>query len=126
MLRPKICVANLLAYLLEFHRREAKPKYWAMFTRQEMSDEELIDDAECIGVLSPDPARPPHLKNDRWSIRSRSRRRTSKCASDDKVLRAGSLETSGRDFRARRRCACDFAETGSEVVTHRGRRIDYS
>ena len=37
-------VANLLAYLLEFHRREAKPKYWAMFTRQEMTDEELIDD----------------------------------------------------------------------------------
>jgi uncharacterized protein len=50
---------ELLGHLLEFHKREAKPSWWATFTRQEMSEEELIDDAECIGGLRPDPARPP-------------------------------------------------------------------
>lgn len=43
---------QLLAHLLEFHRREAKPAWWAQFTRAEMSEEELIDDAECIGALT--------------------------------------------------------------------------
>ena len=38
-----------LADLLEFHRREAKPEYWAMFDRQYRPEEELIDDAECLG-----------------------------------------------------------------------------
>ncbi|MFZ4604120.1 MAG: TM0106 family RecB-like putative nuclease, partial [Caulobacterales bacterium] len=44
---------TLLGHLLEFHRREAKPSWWAMFSRQTMSEEELIDDAECIGGLTP-------------------------------------------------------------------------
>ena len=30
-----------------------------MFNRQDMTEEELIDDAECIGGLEPDPDRPP-------------------------------------------------------------------
>jgi uncharacterized protein len=42
---------ELLAYLLDFHRREAKPAWWATFTRLDMTEEELIDDAECIGGL---------------------------------------------------------------------------
>jgi len=49
---------ELLGLLLEFHRREAKPAWWAQFTRQMMSEEELIDDAECIGALRSD-GRPP-------------------------------------------------------------------
>lgn len=50
---------QLVAHLLEFHRREAKPEWWAMFNHQEMSEEELIDDAECLGGLRRDPTRPP-------------------------------------------------------------------
>ncbi|MGH6878386.1 MAG: TM0106 family RecB-like putative nuclease, partial [Rhizomicrobium sp.] len=42
---------ELASQLLEFHRREAKPQWWAMFHRQEMADEELVDDAECLGAL---------------------------------------------------------------------------
>jgi uncharacterized protein len=49
----------LLGYLLEFHRREAKPSWWAMFARQTMSEEELIEDAECIGAVVPLAGRPP-------------------------------------------------------------------
>jgi uncharacterized protein len=51
---------ELVAHLLEFHRREAKPAWWAMFARLEMSEEELVDDAECIGGLRRDPGRLPY------------------------------------------------------------------
>ncbi len=50
---------ELVGQLLEFHRREAKPAWWAMFNRQEMSEEELIEDPDCIGGLRPDPTRTP-------------------------------------------------------------------
>lgn len=86
---------ELLAYLLEFHRREAKPKYWAMFTRQEMSDEELIEDTECIGVLSPDPQRPvrPEKRSKVYSFTFPPQ--DFKMRVGDDVLRAGSLEPAG-------------------------------
>ena len=43
---------GLVFDLLDFHRRAAKPGYWAMFARQDMTVEELIDDAECLGGLT--------------------------------------------------------------------------
>ena len=49
---------ELVGHLLEFHRRENKPAWWAMFNRQQLSEEELIEDAECIGGLRRDPAAP--------------------------------------------------------------------
>jgi predicted RecB family nuclease len=50
---------ELAGLLVDFHKREAKPDWWAMFNRQDMTEEELVDDAECIGGLEPDPDRPP-------------------------------------------------------------------
>jgi predicted RecB family nuclease len=50
---------ELAGQLVDFHRREAKPEWWAMFNRQDMTEEELIDDAECIGGLEADLDRPP-------------------------------------------------------------------
>ena len=48
--------ANLLnvqiANLLEFHNRENKPVWWAMFERQNKTDDELLDDNEAIAGLS--------------------------------------------------------------------------
>lgn len=49
---------GLLAQLLEFHRRESKPAWWAQFARAEMSEEELIDDPECNGGLRADGRAP--------------------------------------------------------------------
>lgn len=89
---------TLLAYLLDFHRREAKPKYWAMFTRQEMEDEELIDDAECIGVLSPDPSRPPRAEKKSMVYSFTFPAQDFKMRVDDEVLRAGTLEPAGEIF----------------------------
>jgi predicted RecB family nuclease len=51
---------ELVGQLLEFHRRENKPAYWAMFNRQELLEEGLIEDAECIGGLRRDASAPPY------------------------------------------------------------------
>ncbi|NQZ52429.1 MAG: TM0106 family RecB-like putative nuclease [Moritella sp.] len=37
-----------LAWVLEFHRREAKPIFWRLFERLELSYIELIDDLDCL------------------------------------------------------------------------------
>ncbi|MEA3019354.1 MAG: hypothetical protein QOI47_878 [Actinomycetota bacterium] len=42
----------LLAQLLSWHRREAKPEWWAHFARIAMTDEELVDDTDAIGGLT--------------------------------------------------------------------------
>ncbi|MGC8603244.1 MAG: TM0106 family RecB-like putative nuclease, partial [Desulfomonilaceae bacterium] len=43
---------ELVFYLLDFHRRCEKPAWWAIFSRMEMTDEDLIDDPECIGGMT--------------------------------------------------------------------------
>ena len=45
---------QLVAELCEFHRREQKPQWWAMFDRMDRDEEELIDDADCLGGLAAD------------------------------------------------------------------------
>ena len=37
-----------LAWMLEFHRREAKPMFWRLFERLGLSDVELMDDLDCL------------------------------------------------------------------------------
>ena len=49
----------LLAQLLEYHHREERPVYWAMFARMEAEPAELVDDPECIGQVVHDGATPP-------------------------------------------------------------------
>src|SRR6185312_5956700 len=50
---------ELVSQLLDFHRREAKPAWWRQFQCVDLTEEELIDDAECIGGLRRDPSTPP-------------------------------------------------------------------
>jgi predicted RecB family nuclease len=45
--------ATLLADLLNYHRREAKPEWWAYYNRQKQSLDDLIDDTEAIAYLRP-------------------------------------------------------------------------
>jgi predicted RecB family nuclease len=49
----------LMAQLLEYHRREDKPVWWAFFARGDMSPNELVDDTESIGALTEQPEYPP-------------------------------------------------------------------
>ncbi|MCC6373410.1 MAG: AAA family ATPase, partial [Moraxellaceae bacterium] len=37
-----------LAYMLDFHEREAKPIFWRLFDRLGLSEAELFDDLECL------------------------------------------------------------------------------
>lgn len=86
---------RLLVDLLEFHRREAKPTWWAMFARQDMTAEELLDDAECIADLQPHPTISP------WSDKKSVVHPFAFPAQDfkmkvgDKPLRSGTLEPAG-------------------------------
>ena len=57
--RPPELQRELTYQLLDFHRRAAKPLWWAMFSRQDMDEDELIEDIECLAGLSQDPANPP-------------------------------------------------------------------
>ena len=57
-------ITQLLAFLLEFHRREEKPIWRRRFERQQMEERALIDDPECLGGLvrtdkAPQPLPPP-------------------------------------------------------------------
>jgi uncharacterized protein len=44
---------ELAAGLLHYHEREGKPVWWAFFDRIELTPEELVDDADSIGLLAP-------------------------------------------------------------------------
>jgi predicted RecB family nuclease len=41
-------IAETLAWLLEFHRRESKPIFWRLFDRMDATESELFDDLDCI------------------------------------------------------------------------------
>src|SRR5262249_26253976 len=41
----------LIAQLLEYHRREARPQWWRWFNSLEMDDEDLIRDTSTMGGL---------------------------------------------------------------------------
>lgn len=45
---PLAKTSALLAWSIEFHRREAKPVFWRMFDRLGLSSEELLDDIDCL------------------------------------------------------------------------------
>lgn len=86
---------RLLVDLLEFHSREAKPTWWAMFARQGMDTEELLNDAECIADLQPHPTMQPW--NDKRSVVHPFifPPQDFKMKVGDKPLRSGTLEPAG-------------------------------
>jgi predicted RecB family nuclease len=51
-------VAGLLTHLVDYHRREARPGWWAFFDRLKKSLDELREDTEAIAYLSPLPGPP--------------------------------------------------------------------
>jgi predicted RecB family nuclease len=55
-------IEELIAHLLEFHRREAKPVWWAMFARHAMTESELVDDIACLGGLERETGGPVPIK----------------------------------------------------------------
>ncbi len=86
---------ELVGQLLEFHRRENKPAYWAMFRRQELPEEELIDDAECIGGLRRDPKAAPYAIKQSTVHTFRFPPQDFKMRVGDRPQRAATLEDAG-------------------------------
>ena len=50
---------RLLADLLNYHRREGRPEWWAYYERQKKSLDDLLEDTEAIAYLSPAADEPP-------------------------------------------------------------------
>jgi uncharacterized protein len=91
---------ELAGQLIDFHRREAKPEWWAMFNRQDMTEEELIDDAECIGGLEPDPDRLPFPEKRSIVYSFRFPPRTSRCVWGTPRSSPTPLTRQARSFRS--------------------------
>lgn len=86
---------RLLVDLLEFHRREAKPTWWAMFARQDMDANQLLDDAECLADLQPHPDRRPWQEKKSVVHPFTFPPQDFKFKLGDKPLRSGTLEPAG-------------------------------
>jgi predicted RecB family nuclease len=86
---------QLLVDLLEFHRRESKPAWWAVFSRQDLPYIQLLEDAECMAGLeaNPDVAPRPEKKSVIHSFRFPAQ--DFKLKIGDKPKRAGTLEPAG-------------------------------
>ncbi|EIJ77001.1 MAG: uncharacterized protein C75L2_00630004 [Leptospirillum sp. Group II 'C75'] len=87
-----------VSHLLEFHRREAKPQWWAMFDRQNRDDEELIDDAECLGALEVELSLPPEPEKKSILYSYRFPPQDYKFSAGDSCRIAGTLEPAGEIF----------------------------
>ncbi len=88
-------VLELVAQLLEFHRREAKPQWWAMFDRQNREVDELIDDVECIGGCVADPDQPPGREKQSHIFNFRFPPQEFKLAVGDSCRNTLTLESAG-------------------------------
>ncbi|MBV8847256.1 MAG: TM0106 family RecB-like putative nuclease, partial [Bryobacterales bacterium] len=55
-------VTELLAWLLEFYRREEKPIWWRRFDRMDMDENDLIDDPDCLAGLQRTTREPERVK----------------------------------------------------------------
>ena len=86
---------RLLVDLLEFHRRESKPSWWAVFSRQDLPQAELLEDAECLAGLTRHPDVPPRAdkRSTVWTFRFPAQ--DFKLRIGDSPKRAGTLEPAG-------------------------------
>jgi uncharacterized protein len=86
---------QLLVDLLEFHRRESKPAWWAVFSRQDLPHAELLEDAECLAGLQPHPEVPPRQERRSVIHTFTFPAQDFKLKAGDSPRRAGSLEPAG-------------------------------
>jgi predicted RecB family nuclease len=61
---------TLLADLLDFHRRDAKPAWWEYFRRLTLDEQQLIEDGDAIAGIEPDAAVEPypHKRSLVWEL----------------------------------------------------------
>ena len=92
-------VHELLSWFLEFHRRENKPVWWFMYERNAMTDQELIDDPDCLGGLVRTDRPPEKVKRSfayeyRFDPEQETKlRQGSKCIFAHDLMRKTTIET---------------------------------
>ncbi|GAA0727066.1 TM0106 family RecB-like putative nuclease [Sphingomonas japonica] len=86
---------RLLVDLLEFHRRESKPGWWSVFSRQDLPHAELLEDAECLAGLTAHPDVPPRPEKRSLIHTFRFPAQDFKLKIGDSPKRAGTLEPAG-------------------------------
>ena len=112
---------RVIVPLVNYHRREARPEWWAYFARQRKTPEELIDDTECIGDVAYDPAVEPRKIVQSWGFTLRFPPQETKLGVGDDVFdpatgaRVGTVAELDVERRARRRQAQGL--TGEEAVS---------
>ncbi|WP_343348000.1 TM0106 family RecB-like putative nuclease [Sphingomicrobium sp. XHP0239] len=92
-------VGETLAHLVDFHHRAKKPALWAVFDRCDASENEWLDDLECIGGLQPFGG--DWIRTEKRSYVARysvSPKQDTKLRPGDGVLHAPSMETLGTIF----------------------------
>ena len=102
---PDQHVRALVFALLDFHRREAKPQYWDLFARRDMSEDELVDDVECLGKLRrsampPQPIAKSYLYEYAFPVQETKLRKDKGCVRCDTAVGLGTIhdldEAAGR------------------------------
>src|SRR5208337_3548059 len=79
-------VTELLAHLLEFHRREEKPIWWRRFDRMNMEESELIADPDCLGGLQRTKRQPEPIRQSFAYEYSFDCRQETKVRAEDKCV----------------------------------------
>jgi uncharacterized protein len=87
--KPAHFLNELIYFLVDFHRREDKPGYWALFARSEMTDEEALEDPECLGALQMDKGSPPFLDKKSYVFTFSIPEQDSKIKTGTSVVRVG-------------------------------------
>ncbi len=88
--------SELTWQLLDFHRRADKPAWWELFARMDKSEEELLDDPECLAGLVPDPVNPPQKAQRSVVYTYLAPPQETKLASGDSCTRTDTAEPLGK------------------------------
>jgi hypothetical protein len=86
---------QLVVDLLEFHRRESKPGWWSVFSRQDLPYDELLEDAECLAGLQAHPHVRPRPDKKSMILMFTFPAQDFKLKVGDTPKRAGTLEPAG-------------------------------
>ena len=89
-------VAELTWYLLDFHRRADKPGWWALFARTDMTEDELMEDPECLAGMTQDPANPPRPDKSSIIYTYLAPEQETKLRSGDACVRADTQQPLGK------------------------------
>jgi predicted RecB family nuclease len=90
---------ELMGQLLDFHRRCDKPGWWELFARQDKTEEELIEDIECVGGLRaiaempPEPIARSHIYSFGFPEQETKLRAGKSCTRADNAKNLGPIES---------------------------------